>query len=109
MVPSADFVRSGQGSMAAKIYYKATRYTSAKLAGLFQASFPLYYKKYRKAFEAGVWEEEDTGPWIGRAIIWKLQVRIHRDGLDEGPVACFPCGRYTGAEMCLPDLDAKLR
>ena len=95
--------------MAAKVYYRATQRLAAQLAGLFKAAFPLYYKKYRKAFAAGVWFKEDTGPWIGRAIVWKLQVGVHRDGLDEGPAACFPCGYYRGGELCLPDLDAKLK
>jgi hypothetical protein len=109
MVPSSDLLRSGQGSMAAKVYYRATQRLAAQLAGLFKAAFPLYYKKYRKAFAAGAWFKEDTGPWIGRAIVWKLQVGVHRDGLDEGPAACFPCGYYRGGELCLPDLDAKLK
>ena len=109
MVPSADMFRSCAGAMATRTYFLSTRKVAARLAGYFQAAFPRYYKKYRKAFAAGVWEDADPGPWIGRAIVWKLQVGAHRDGLDEGPAACFPCGRYRGGELCLPDLNAKLQ
>ena len=109
MVPSSDMIRSGQGVLAVPTYYIGTQEVSIKLAGYFQAAFPEYYKKYKQAFAAGVWIKEDTGPWIGRAIVWKLQVGTHRDRLDEGPAACFPCGNYQGGEMCLPDLNAKLK
>ena len=50
----------------------------------------------------------DKGPWLGRAVVWKLQVGLHQDALDEGPAVCFLCGNYEGGQLCLPDLDAKL-
>jgi len=109
MVPSKDFLRSGQGAQAVRKYLTDTKRTSARLAGMFQATFPDYYEKYRKAFLAGCWAEEDKGSWIGRVIVWKLQVGLHRDTLDKGPAACFPCGNYEGGQLCLPDLDAKLK
>jgi len=94
---------------AVRTYYTATSRISAKLAGMFKAAFPNYYHKYKKAFSAGVWVEEDQGPWIGRVIVWKLQVSLYRDGLDESPALCFPCGSFEGGELCLPDLEAKLK
>ena len=109
MVPSKDFHRSSKGAQAVKKYFTDTQRTSARLAGMFRAAFPDYYEKYEEAFRAGRWAEEDRGPWIGRAIVWKLQVGLHRDALDEGPAACFPCGSYKGGQLCLPDLDAKLK
>jgi len=61
-----------------------------------------YYEKYRKAFEADCWAKEDKGPWIGRVIVWKLQVCLHRDTLDS-------TSRSRGTQMDLwsasrPDL-----
>jgi hypothetical protein len=76
---------------------------------MFKVSWPEDYEKYRKAFEAGVWVEDDPGPWLGRAIVWKLQVLPHRDGLDGGPTAIFCLGRFSGGECYLPDLHIKLR
>jgi len=94
MVPSKDFHRSGQGTQAVKKYFTDKEGTLARLASMFQAAFPDCYEKYRKAFEVGCWTKEDKGPWIGRVIVWKLQVSLYRDALDEGPTACFPCRNY---------------
>lgn len=95
--------------MGVKTYYRNTQKVAAMLAGMFKAAFPKYYAKYHRAFQAGQWADDNPGPWLGRAIVWKLQVGTHRDGLDEGPAACFPCGKYEGGNLCLPDLNAKLQ
>ncbi|KIY62946.1 hypothetical protein CYLTODRAFT_360727, partial [Cylindrobasidium torrendii FP15055 ss-10] len=91
-------------------YYSETRDIAIYLASLFKASFPAYYEKYSKAFEAGQWTEADPGPWIGRAVVFKLQVECHVDGLDNGPSAIFCAGegRFSGGECLLPDLNIKL-
>jgi len=94
--------------MAVRRYYAATRGLALFLAELFRVAFPVYYLKFKEAFEAGQWLEEDTGPWIGRAIIWKLQIDTHQDGQDGGPTACFNFGDYVGGEMYIPDLLLKL-
>ena len=101
-------IRTAGGAQAVRTYFRATQGVSAKLAGMFKAAFPRFYHSYKKAFQAGVFYSEDQGPWIGRVIVWKLPVSLHRDGLDEGPAICFPCGRYKGGQLCLPDLEAKL-
>jgi len=109
MVPPADLIRTAKGAMAVVAYYQATHKVSAQLAAIFWAAFPEHYWKYSDAFAAGQWVEEDNGPWLRRVIFWKLQVSLHRDGLDEDPALCFPCGSYEGGELCPPDLEAKLK
>jgi hypothetical protein len=86
----------------------ATEAMAVRLAAIFSVCFPQYYQKYRAAFDAGVWYESDPGPWLGRAIVYKLQVHMHQDGLDAGPCASFPVGYFTGGEAYLPELGAKL-
>lgn len=108
-VPSSDFFRNAQSAQAVKWYFRATRAMALRLAVLFKRAWPAYYEKYRKAFDAGVWETSDPGPFLGRAIVWKLQVLPHRDGLDAGPAACFPVGCFAGGELYFPDLGLKLR
>jgi hypothetical protein len=76
---------------------------------MFEATFPDLYKEYKAAFEAGVWVQEDPGPFIGRSIIYKLQSKLHRDKNDVGPSASFPVGYFGGGEMLLPQLKTKLR
>ena len=91
-----------------KRYFEATRPVALHLSACFKVSFPEYHAKYSEAFKAGVWEISDPGPWIGRAIVWKLPVKTHRDSLDDGPTAIFNFGNYTGGNLYLPDLKVKL-
>ena len=76
---------------------------------MFQVLMPQCHAKFAAAFEAGVWHEEDPGPWLGRAIVYKLQVALHKDKEDGGPAASFPVGHFSGGEMLIPELKAKLR
>jgi hypothetical protein len=109
MVPSADMTgKSSTQSQAVEWYFQASAQVASTLAGIFSVCFPFFYEKYRNAFEAGVWLTSDPGPWLGRAVVFKLQVYMHRDGLDAGPCASFPMGFFTGGEAFLPDLEAKL-
>jgi hypothetical protein len=89
-------------------YFEGSRPVAQYLSMCFKVAFPDYYRKYKAAFEAGAWMPEDPGPWLGRAIVWKLPVETHMDGLDEGPTAIFNVGRYTGGDLYLPDLEVKL-
>ncbi len=108
MTPSTDCYRSGKGVTALEHYYQATEPVAEFLAACFKASYPDYFETYSEAFKAGVWTTSDPGPWIARAIVWKLQVYTHQDGLDDGPTAIFNCGSYGGGELYLPDLGLKL-
>ncbi|KAJ7712559.1 hypothetical protein B0H14DRAFT_2645197 [Mycena olivaceomarginata] len=89
-------------------YYRATREVAIYLSCMFEVAYPEYHAKYTKAFKAGVWEPADPGPWIGRAIVYKLQVSEHVDGLDDGPTASFCVGDFEGGPMYLPDIGMKL-
>ena len=99
---------SACGAVAVRAYFRATRKVARMLAEMFKAIFPEEYERYKKAFDAGVWIREDPGPWAARAIVYKLDVSLHFDGLDGGPTATFPVGQYTGGAMELPQLNAKL-
>lgn len=90
-------------------YMHATRTIALLLAEMFKTVFPEDYERYRKAFDAGVWIEADPGPWLGRAIVYKLDVNLHFDGLDGGPTATFPLGQFTGGTLELPQLWARLQ
>ena len=54
--------------------------------------------------QAGQWIQEDPGPWLGRAVIFKMNVSFHRDVRDDGPVVTFPVGAFKGSEMEIPQL-----
>jgi len=44
------------------------------------------------------------GPGLGRAIVYKLQVDAHIDGLDDDPTAIFNIGSFKRGKLNLPDL-----
>ena len=82
----------------------------AKVVGCaLQVALPEWFEKYKRAFEAGGWLPKDPGPFLARAIIYKLQGRLHKDKHDMGPSVSFPVGEFDGGEMLLPQLKAKLQ
>ncbi|KAM6502317.1 hypothetical protein JOM56_002294, partial [Amanita muscaria] len=88
-------------------YFEASSPVAITLAQYFAVLFPEAYERFKKAFAAGIWVKDDPGPWLGRALIYKLQGCLHVDDKDEGPTVSFPCGFYQGGEMIIPDFDAK--
>jgi hypothetical protein len=108
-MPSKDCVRGCQAAVTVKWYYAATKEVADLLSAYFQKAFPEYHQKYSEAFAAGVWNLEDSGPWLARALVYKLQVLPHVDGLDNGPTACFAVGYFTGGAMHLSDLGLKFQ
>jgi hypothetical protein len=88
---------------------EATSPVAKTLACYFNHLFPEAYQIFRKAFEAGIWVKQDPGPWLGRALIYKLQGSLHIDDKDEGPTVSFPCGSFDGGEMIIPQFDVKFR
>jgi len=74
---------------------------------MFQAAFHKWFEKYKVAFDTGVWFEDDPGPLLGRAVIYKLQGRVHRDRHDLGPSVSFGVGQYSGGKMLFPQLGSK--
>ena len=107
--PGGAYGLSSSARLAIENYYLASSPLAKTLSQYFEVLFPESYRKFRKAFEAGVWVQEDPGPWLGRALIYKLQGSLHVDEKDEGPTVSFPCGYFEGGEMIVPDFDVKLR
>lgn len=106
--PSGDMIRNAQVALAVGWYMQRTAKLAMALKEMFRVAYPDDFEIYEEAFEAGVWEAADPGPWLGRAIVWKLNVLPHRDGLDGGPTAIFCLGRFSGGEAYLTDLKVKL-
>lgn len=92
----------------AATYYELTCDIAEVIGVMFEAAFPDVYQNYRQAFKAGIWLKEDPGPFLGRAIIYKLQGKLHKDKKDVGPSACFPTGALDGGEMLVPQFGTKL-
>ena len=102
-----DIFHSSTSIASTGSYYFLTKSIAQTFSEMFQAAFPEWYEKYSVAFAAGVWFREDPAPFLGRAIIYKLQGRLHKDHHDLGPSASFAVGNYSGGEMLFPQLGAK--
>ena len=102
-------VANSTAAMRVCTYFQESRPLAIFLGELFKHIFPKEYAQYMAAFEAGVWYPEDPGPWIGRTIVYKLDVKMHYDMQDGGPTATFPVGCFEGGYMELPTLKARLR
>lgn len=98
---------SGTKSMAVQSHFDHTSLVAQQLAIMFEAAFPDKFEEYRKAFAAGVWVLADPGPWLGRVVVYKLQLHLHVDKNDDGPTACFPSGLFQGGALKVPQMGAK--
>lgn len=104
---SGDISHSSSSGMACAAYYHLTAPVTLYIAALFKAFMPKVYRKYRRAFAAGAWVPGDSGPFLGRSIIYKLQGVLHTDGKDIGPSLSFPVGFFEGGTMSVPQLGSK--
>ena len=106
---SSDCTHTSTAVMSMEPYYELTRPLAEHLAVMYKVLFPELYEKLKPAFDAGRWFKQDPGPWVGRALVYKLQVELHLDGNDVGPSVSFPCGDFSGGQMLVPQLEAKFR
>jgi hypothetical protein len=105
--PGGGYSLTSDRRLALENYFEASSPVAVTLGQYFSVLFPVAYKKFSEAFAAGVWVKDDPGPWLGRALIYKLQGSLHIDDKDEGPTVSFPCGFYQGGEMIIPEFDVK--
>jgi hypothetical protein len=90
-----------------KYYITSTETTAACVRQMLQLTFPEEAERYERAFKAAQTLPYDQGPWLGRVVVWKLQVDMHVDKLDDGPTLSFCSGRFKGGNLYLPDLGLK--
>lgn len=90
-------------------FYQRTRPVALALKAMMEVLLPETAARYQQAFEAGCCMEDDPGPFLGRAVVWKMQLSPHKDGGDVGHSISFGFGSYTGGHMIIPQLDLKLK
>ncbi|KAG6906933.1 hypothetical protein DXG01_011323 [Tephrocybe rancida] len=105
---SKGMTGSGISISATHRYLDETSTVVRCIAAMFEVLYPETYTQYKEAFDAGVWMKEDPGPWLGRAVVYKLQIHLHLDDDDQGPTVSFPVGSYRNGRMIVPQLGAKL-
>ncbi|KAF8164939.1 hypothetical protein B0H34DRAFT_670905 [Crassisporium funariophilum] len=104
---SKDVCSSSSTFAACTGYYAATAAVANQIDCLLKEVFPVWRGQYKVGFASGCMIKEDPGPLPARAVVHKLQGRLHKDGRDAGPSASFGVGQYSGGEMYIPLLKAK--
>jgi hypothetical protein len=89
-------------------YMMGTKEAACYLSKLYKAVYPEGWLRNQAAFEAGHWYRDDPGPWLARAIVWKLQVKTHADDKDGSPAICFSTNNTCQSPMVLPQIGAIL-
>ncbi len=101
---------SSQGLVSIAPFYILTSRVAWSIGQMLKCVWPDHFRQYDEAFKAGQFWEEDPGPFLGRAVVYKLQVDLHKDNHDAGPSACFPAGSWeSGGELLVPQLGAKFQ
>ena len=77
------------------------------ISAYFKRVWPNEFAKYQTAFQAGRWFDIKDCVFLGHAIVYKMQVRQHRDGLDRDICAILATGSYEGAHAIFPDIRVK--
>lgn len=110
MTPSKDMLKSCTSAMAWQGFFASTTDITHEVGIRFKYFSKTWYHNYRQAFQAGRFfdEETDPGPFLGRALVWKVQVEPHVDTKDKGPSAMFNSGYYKGGALYYPDLKLKI-
>ena len=106
---SFDCTHTSTAIMSMESYYKLTRPLAEHLAVMYKVLIQELYKTLKPAFTAGWWFKQNPGPWVGCALLYKLQAELHLDGNDVRSSISFPCGDFWGSQMLVPQLEAKFR
>lgn len=104
MTPSA--VKSATQSLSQQAFISRTSSTTLIASAICQAFFPATHKAALRHFKAGKYFEADTGPWLGRALGYKVPTTTHPDEGDSGTTFITSVGCYSGG--CLEFLDLEL-
>ncbi|KAG7085421.1 hypothetical protein E1B28_002982 [Marasmius oreades] len=106
---SASLSGSGQAIRATEHSYATNNCLERCIESAIQVFFPDQHQTFSKARDAArLVQGQKGGCFTGRAVVYKLQLYPHCDDGDEGISASFPCGRYTGGYMLIPQFRAKL-
>ena len=110
---------SSKSSSVVRLMYALSIFHQA-LGRLFQEAFPQEHARYLSTWHAAKSHLPDAsnGPWLGKAILWKLQTFLHTDVIDGPGGICgiFNGGQYIhenddglGTALLLPDLGYALQ
>ncbi|KAJ3854704.1 hypothetical protein EV368DRAFT_36283 [Lentinula lateritia] len=97
--------------MAIQHWYEVTPEFGNLLSSVFNQEWPDKWEEAMKRFKAGKWQAANPGPWVGKAIVYKLTSSIHPDEEDaeECPTVTVPVGHFVGGHIQFLDIHARLQ
>ncbi|KAL0061160.1 hypothetical protein AAF712_012030 [Marasmius tenuissimus] len=100
---------AGQAIQATRHYYEANFTLERCIESAVQVFFPDLYPVLAHVREAGraFQSSREGGVYLGRAVVYKLQLFNHIDQKDCGISASFPAGHFVGGYLLIPQLGAK--
>ncbi|KAL0565144.1 hypothetical protein V5O48_016887 [Marasmius crinis-equi] len=99
---------SGHSIIASQNFYRANQCLEECVENTIKVFFEDQHKVFTGAREAARLAGNKGGCFIGRAMVFKLQLFLHCDEGDDGVSASFPAGRFKGGCMIIPQFKAKL-
>lgn len=109
MTISKDTMRSASFMTGYRTHLSNTKIVNTMVDKLLQGFFSDKHVEYTQAFQAGKTFDEDVGPFIGRAFLYKVETDvIHFDVHDDLTVDIVG-GHFDGGAFEVPQLNARLR
>lgn len=96
---SSDTVCNSSFRLSLEWYIAQSQPITGILAGYLNVFWPEVYHEFKKRFAAGRTIDSDTGPWIARALLYKMWLFMHYDQYDKDVRASFACGSSENAYM----------
>jgi len=106
---SRDITWTSGGFSGTGFHYYATKSVARILDLTLKLTLPDWHEQYSVAFTAGASLPDNPSPFLDRAIIYKLQGRLHKNRHNLGPSISFPVGHFSEQAMLFPQLLIKLR
>lgn len=109
-VMSKDMLGRGSSRRAqyAKAFMMKRRLLDYWMSQMLLATDKRQYATFSKSFAAGRSHSEAEGVFLGSALVYKLQVKMHRDGKDLFLCGITNAGQYIGAILVIPQLGLKI-
>lgn len=102
MTPSAP--KSAAHQVSQQVFVSRTNSITVIASAICKAFFPQQHKQATKIFKAGRWFDRDVGPWLGRAVGYKVPTTTHPDEGDSGTTFITAVGSYLGGYLEIHDL-----
>lgn len=106
---SGDIAGNSTQLQAFCSWINANQVLHAHLREIVQVLLPDTYAEYDAIFNAGKVFDNDSAPFLGKAIMYKLQLKLHKDLGDRGWTISLPVGSFTGGHLIIPQLELKLK